>query len=84
MEYGGFFIVQRLNLELTGSPAVQRTLLAQHLALHKTHGRAAEDQKQLGVGPLMVDDVLQHGGNGRLCFGKIGILVNDKDKPLIF
>ena len=37
MEHSCFLIVQRCDLKLAGSSAVERAFLAEYLTLHKTH-----------------------------------------------
>ena len=84
VEGSNFFICQCLNLVLTGTTAIERAFVAEHLIFHKAHGGAAEDQIQLPVFPCMVNDMLQAGGNRFVCLCEIRILVDDKHKTLLF
>ena len=48
--------------------------------VHKGHGRTAQDKEELRVVFVLVNELLQDRRYRRICLGKIGILVDDKDE----
>ena len=83
MKYGHLPIGQRMDFKLRGTPPVEGAFVAQHLILHKAHGRAAQNQIDLALLPQMVNNVLETGGKGFLRFRQIRVLVNHKNQPLL-
>ena len=83
MEYRRFPVGQRLQLELCRAPPIQRAFIAQHLILHKAHGGTAQNQINPAVLPLVIDDVLEPGGNGLFRFRQVWVLVYDEYHPLL-
>lgn len=79
----GLLKVEGLQLDLRRPSAVQRRFVGQHMILHVGHGRAAEDQHQLGAILVLVDQQLQRGGQALGCPGNVGILVDGQDDPLV-
>ena len=56
--------------------------LAKHRLPHVAHKRAAKDEEELRVGPLMVDEALQQRIHVLALFGEVGVLVDEEDVPL--
>lgn len=79
----GLLKVEGLQLDLRRAPAVERRLVGQHMVLHVGHGRAAEDQHQLGAVLVLVDQQLQRGGQALGCPCHVRILVDGQDDPLV-
>ena len=79
----GLLKVEGLQLDLRRAPAVERRLIGQHMVLHVGHGRAAEDQHQLGAVLVLVDQQLQRGGQALGCPCHVRILVDGQDDPLV-
>ena len=79
----GLLKVEGLQFDLRRAPAVQRRLVGQHLILHVGHGRAAEDQHQLGAVLVLVDQQLQRGGQTLGSSRHVGVLIDGQDNPLV-
>ena len=79
----GFLEVEGQQFHLCRAPAVERGLICQHLILHIGHGRAAENQHQLGGILIFVDQELQGGSKafGGPCH--IGVLIQHEDHPFL-
>ena len=60
---GNLPVVQRFQPELHGAAAEQRTLLAQYLVLHETDRGTADDEEHIAKLPLLVNGLLQRGGD---------------------
>lgn len=75
--------VEGLQLDLCRASAVERRLIGQHMILHVGHGRAAEDQHQLGTVLVLVDQQLQRGGQTLGSSRHVGVLIDGQDDPLV-
>ena len=79
----GFVIGKSMEFQLGRPPSVKRALVTEHLPFHETHRRSTQDQVQFRILPLLINDLLQDGGNFRSRFGQIGIFINDKYQTLV-
>lgn len=79
----GLLKVEGQQLDLRRSAAIERRFVGEHMILHIGHGRAAEDQHQLGTILVAVDQHLQRGRKALGGTGHIGILVDGQDDALL-
>ena len=81
MKFRGIQIGEGFHFKLCGAPAEKGTFAAQYFFFHKAQGRAAKDQVEFAVFPVMVKQMLQARRDGAVRFGKVGEFVNDKHNP---
>ena len=88
----GLLEVEGQQFHLCRAPAVERGFVRQHLVLHVGHGRAAEDEHQLGGILIFVNQELQGGGkalggaSGGYTSGRREIidLLRQRSRPYLF
>ena len=80
---GNLPVVQRFQPELHGAAAEQRALLAQYLVLHETDRGTADDEEHIAKLPLLVNGLLQRGGDHAALFFVVRKLVDHNDNTLV-
>ena len=80
----GFRKVKGQEFHLRRPPAVKRRFVGEDVVFHIGHGRAAEDQHQLGRVLVLVDQKLDGGSEAFRRAGHIRVFVDGKDDALLF
>ena len=76
--------VKGKNFHLCRPPAVKRCFVGEDMVFHIGHGRAAEDQHQLGSILVLVNQKLDGGSEAFRRTGDIGVFVDGKNNPFFF